>query len=412
MTLGMTPKILSDCIKRKIFKKIIVICTKKSQKKLETEDLKNLSRQYKVKIIYELIEDENNPDITFTKADEIIKSLLNKKISPEDIHVNYTGGTKSMSLALGYAGIANNIRNQIYIAGERDENHKVKSGYEEFRFLSLPRMFLTKNFNIIKSLFNNEDFNSVLKYIEYTEHELNIKKESDDFFNFLYEINNAYLLWDRMEYEKAAEKINNIKPDKKIIENLQNNFIEQLNKNKMILNKTAKFDFFKILDKYAAAMRYFEKGYYLIVAEMLYSLAEFIADYILKEEYKLNKQNIDENLARELISKAGKTIPDDYFNTSRSKSDGKIHLPLYHSYDLLFLLGNEIGKIFINDKEYLGAIKIRNDAIHSNKPVSKEDAERFLIVTNKFLKEFCKKYSVDKIKDLDELIKNYKYVKL
>ena len=412
MTLGNTPEILSRNIKSGYYKNIIIILSEESEENINNE-IKQEAKKRKVKLEYELINDPDDLEITFKKADEIIKSLTKKGINIEDIEINYTGGTKSMSAAICVAGVINGIRKQIYISGVRGEDSRVITGFEREVPTFSPLIMLSKSFNIIKLLFNDGDFYSAKKYIEYTEKDLGIKRNSDKFLNFLYEISDAYLSWDMMDYETAADKITKIRINLDDIErHLKVNFEEQLGRNKKIINLIKKSKFLRILDKYASAERYFEKGFYLLTVEMLYSLAEFIADYVLEKEYNLNKQNIDEKKVKEILTDKKIDISEDYFDTSRSKTDGIIHLPLYHSYDLLSKLGNELGKKFMEDKEYQNAIKSRNDLIHSNKTVDKEKAEKFLNVSKKFLEVFCKKYSDTKVKELDEIIKDYRFIKL
>jgi CRISPR-associated protein (TIGR02710 family) len=404
-TSGTTKEPVIKAIESGNYKKVLIFTHKQV-----IDVAKEIKNKYPGKIIIKEISDQDDPDITFKEIDKEIKKILKtKKFLSNDIIVDFTAGTKAMVVGAAIAALMNSIPVVEYIGGYRDKTGTVINGREDVHIFSMPEIVISKYKLIIKKLFNNYEFSSIESIIKEIEENHRIKLETEPYLKFIFDLSNVYLNWDRMQYEIAMEGMGKIKIQDDLLQELPDDFVEKFNKNKAALGRTTKSKFFKILDKFAAAKRSFEKAYYHMTAEMLYSLIEFIADYILDKEYKLNKNDIDVKKAIEL---AKEKIDENYFETSRSKVNNKIQLPLYHSYELLKILGNKIGEHFTGSKELVGVIRMRNEAIHSNCPVTKELAKKFLEKTEEFLKLFCEKYAEDKEKDVNKLISNYEFVKI
>jgi len=406
-TLGGTVESITKSFEGLKYKNIIIITTEE-QKPL-IEKIKSIIDEKEINLINKIIKDPDDPTYTFTVVDEEIKKILKNNIQVENIFINYTGGTKSMAAGIVLAAVLNCIKNYIYVGGKRDEFGRVITGFETIMNFKLAGIMIERYKILIKVLFNNYDFLAVQTIIRELETKHNIKKEVDAYINFVFHLSDIYIEWDKMQYEIANEKISKIKIQENLKKELPADFEQKLNNNKKALGIINKSKIFQILDKFASAQRNYEKGYYYLAAEMLYSLTEFIADYILEKDFNINKSDVDSKRAIELAK--GK-IDENYFSTLRSKVNNKIQMPLYHSFDLLNIFGNEIGKYFIENKEIQRVIKLRNDSVHNNKPITEKQLNEFLLEIKKLLNLFCKKYSEDKEKELENLIKVYEFVKI
>jgi CRISPR-associated protein (TIGR02710 family) len=303
-------------------------------------------------------------------------------VDNDELVVDYTGGTKTMSVAITLATIEGSSV-YSYVGGverSKDGVGVVIDGKEKMWFLDNPWneiAFMARKEAYI--LFNKARYASA--YEVFNEVGKKVSENHKPFFMALKDMANGYDLWDRFKHKEARNKLYSCRDiiktysigDKKV-ENLvtvllQNiSFLDKLKDNEELLH----------YDLIANAMRRagLENKYDDAVAR-LYRAIEAIAQCRLKSSHRINSSDVDENLIPE-------DIRIEYVTKYLDDKDKKIKLGLYASYELLKELNDPLGKSFfeIYEKEVRGLLDIRNSSIlaHGFNSVKAETYERLLDV--------------------------------
>lgn len=354
--------------------------------------IKNLN--YKPK--HYIIETDNADDLL--SCYEIVKKELRKfienlKLEKNEIMINYTGGTKTMAVALVLASIKL-VDNFSYVSGlERDKNGvgMVKSGKEIIKEFINPYEYynedLIRDFELY---FNKCNFKNALYIIDKIL--LNVKKEETKMFfeNFKY-IVEGYKYWDLFDHKSAKDKIykglNKLKLYflKSKNEELLYNIRENLSYLEDLLNKKVNYLLYDLIAN--ADRRANFEGRYDDAVARLYRALEKIAQNELLNKYKIKTSKILFN-----------EIPDELkykFKKYYEKEGNCYKLPLYASFELLYYKdkNNKIGKKFIENYEKLKIIlEKRNSSIlaHGESPVDKEIYENLRSILLDFIGEEIK----------------------
>lgn len=340
--------------------------------KIETEDANNLLKCYE------------------TLKRELPKYIERLKLNKEDILVDYTGGTKTMSSAIVLA--SRNLGYEFcYIAGkERDKGGLgvVKTGTEEPVIVYNPYNFygeeLNKDFEI---LFNTYRFTRALEVLDEI---LGMVKDDSliQMYKILQRITNGYLDWDNFNHKSAKNHLdrgyreldvfcagsrNNRYMDLRsgLKKNLE--FLENL------INKKGEFLVYDLIAN--ADRRAYVEGRYDDAMARLYRALEKTAQNELSSiginSSKVQKEQIPEDLREEYVRR----YYDEEIKT--------LKISLYASYRLLEHLGNELGKIFMEnyEKSIKGILDARNNSIlaHGDQPITKEKYEQMRDILINFI---------------------------
>lgn len=295
---------------------------------------------------------------TFKVVYDKLEAILEKwEIRYEDLIVDYTGGTKTMSAALVLATVEN-VSRYSYVGGrERTKNGVgiVVDGKERMLFSDNPwnHMAVAVKKEVCL-LFNKGRYASALDAMNKTIPKLS--GEALKFFEYIVDAVEGYDLWDRFSHKAALGKISKalgkLKPYsegtdnrkmKKLVENMEGNkdFLSQL------VNDKEEQDHFKILDLIANAYRRAAEGRYDDAMARLYRSIEACGQFRLKSKYGVDASNAK-------IKDIPESLRDEYIKKYRNE-DEKIQLPLYAVYGLLNALGDESGARFL--KNYNGKLK-------------------------------------------------------
>lgn len=314
-------------------------------------ELKNNSVNIKREIT--LIDDVNDLYHCYNKSIEAVKRVLSKGYNKDEVIVDYTGGTKNMSVALALASI-NFGFSYSYVGGiERtkegvgiviDGQEKIYQSINPWDFLAIDDKKRISNF------FNTYHFKAARDICN----ELSEKTGKIKFlFRKIAFLIDFYYNWDLFNYTQALQILNR----KEIYELeecedagirdfakktfLFKDFIEKLSKNsnKPTLNL--------ILDLFANAERRFEQGKIDDAVLRLYRIVEMIAQYKLLTYYEINTSNVD-------LTKIPETLRTEYDKRDES---GKIKIGLNQSYRLLRALDDDLGKIFEEEQRNFNNIQ-------------------------------------------------------
>lgn len=327
-----------------------------------TDDAEKLSKCYEVLI---------------KKLPEILKEW---HISPKQIRVDYTGGTKTMSTALVLATIDYGCR-YTYIGGvkrDKDGIGVVIDGEERWYIFDNPwdklAIIERKKVNLF---FNNALYNTACKTLENIINK--VSKDEKPYYKIWLDILQGYEAWDKFKYKEAYHFLNkgfhNLSPViskeprlKKIMKHIKKN----LNFLEKIRNKEDEILLIYDLLSNAERRAKIEARYDDAVAR-IYRAMEKIAQIKLKT-YKID------NTSNVKLDKIPPTLREE-FKSKYTDDNGKIRLPLYASYRLLHELNDPLGdKFFKKEKEIKSILDKRNNSklAHGDVPIDKDTYEELL----------------------------------
>lgn len=340
------------------------------------------------------VKDCNNAEEIYESALKKIADIKNEGHSGEDIHINYTGGTKAMAVGIVIAGIAECCGNFHYIGGDRRESvaGRVMKGHEKMFVSGFAVVSLDQELRKAADYFNAGEFEASGECLKKLNEEFGLTENGDEKACFIDNCIRTYRLWHQGEYKSAKEAM------KKVVvpENADKETKDRINMNKEVLNQLEEKKQLQAFDRAASSERAIKKGYYNFAAEDIYSSLEYIAAFILGKK-GIDKSNVDPEKIKEDVS--------DFI----TKKGG---IGLFDAFRLAAKLGDELGKKFIDDKKIFNALKTRNEFIHQGKPVKKEDVENFYNCAKIYYELFLKEYGELKEKNLEKLMEKFRFPRI
>ena len=430
LSCGGSPEPLQYCIDNYECDFIYFLCSKESVEKVfeikEKCNLKDDSFDYKIVEDYESFED------SFAKSRQIIDVL---KKDYDEIHVDFTGGTKPMIAGLVLASIGEEC-SYSYVGSQnldgRDKNGLgiVQNGFESMKSQRDPyEVYAVMEFRRGFDFFNKYQFTaSRVNFIQASE-----KLESasqKEISKLLVNIVEVYDVWDKFNnlYDKKPinEAFKNIlnKIDKS--DNLKSyfnqnypEFLSQLKNNQKFLNlkvlksgdiKTSNVKYY-LPDLLNNASRRIEEGKYDDAVARLYRSIELIAQVSLcsegiidgyslksKAEFMINKNDLNSKYNAE----ANYLVSEWYEYENSNTTFG---VGLKKSFELLESLGSEYAGDYLNDEDISKSLSNRNKSIlaHGLKPIDKIKAQEIY--------EQVFQYAKKAFPDIVEYIKMSKFPK-
>lgn len=360
----------------------------------------------------------------FKTASEIIKELKEEY----EIWIDYTGGTKSMSSGLVVAGLSEGCK-FVYVGTVRKEGRNkgglgiVKDGFESI----LPQANPYELFAIPETvkgidLFNSYQFAAALKNFDHAFEQIQDEREKER-LRILRELTEVYSLWDKFKLFKTKEKslipileenLTDLRRICRLSREEEPVFIKQVERNVEFLKLRFGNEKYIIADLVNNAKRRIEEGKYDDAVARLYRAIEFTAQIRLKELGFIDEKRLKDNgvfaiSMVKLAERLDKETIEKYKRDQKAKDleNGVIKIGLAKDYDLLYDLGDNLGKKFMGDKNGLQKLlESRNSSIlaHSLKPVEKETAEELF--------EKVKGYIRVVLPELDDLLEDANYPKL
>jgi len=330
-----------------------------------------------------------NPELLSECYSELTKRLpeiIEKwEANPAEICVDYTGGTKTMSVALVLATIEKSCC-YSYVGG--DERSKggvgvVLDGKERMRFLDNPwdNIALAER-KEVSILFNKARYASAADLIEKCFDK--VSREQKPYFKALQEMVRGYDLWDRFRHRDAKDKLyrsrdtlmvfssaSSRKEDKTLAAKVETNieFLEGL-----LSGEKPSVRYFYDLLANAKRRADLEKKFDDAVAR-LYRAIETLAQARLKEVYGIETSDVK-------VKEIPETIQQEYISKYGDPKDSKIRIPLLAAFRLLREYGDELAEHFFRlyDKEIKNLLDTRNKSIlaHGFNPVNEETFKKLL----------------------------------
>jgi CRISPR-associated protein (TIGR02710 family) len=164
---------------------------------------------FKPGVWYEITENPNIMLDCYQAARRCVDRAIKMNVNPEEVTVDYTGGTKVMTASLILATIGHPFHFN-YVGGDaRTKNGlgTVVDGHEKmFPEMNPWSIFAEEERRQVVILFNRRRFSAVLQIIDNCRMR-ELPADIADYFSCVYYISEGYLLWEQFNHEAAFRKI-------------------------------------------------------------------------------------------------------------------------------------------------------------------------------------------------------------
>ena len=335
---------------------------------------------------------ESYVEAAYLAACEAIAQARRMGYALEEITLDFTSGTKAMSVGAALAALLSECEKMSYIGGfERDPHGRVVTGTEIVMAFTPNQVFSDYKKQVALRMFNAYQFDAGLSIL----HEAQQRGMRDDLtqLDILFR---AYERWDKFDHAAALSHFEHPDLARDLRKRIGNNkgFISR------IVNAAAKPPVILpelLIDLFVNARRRMEEGKDDDAVARLYRLTEMIAQYRLQQK-DVNTSDVKPEALPEAIRA--------YYEALRGES-GKVKLGLMQAFRLLGELGEEAFLPQYAQYEALrGLLKQRNDSIlaHGVTPVSRDIATKLVERIEPLLRET--------VPQMDRLIEEATMIKL
>jgi CRISPR-associated protein (TIGR02710 family) len=334
-----------------------------------------------------LVENINELSHCYQKALVCADWVAQKGVPAEDVTVDYTGGTKTMTAALVLATVSRGFGFSYVGGSQRTKSGLgvVESGSEKIYAGENPwHLFAVQERQRLAQYFNVYQFAACRTLIQEVVDRL-ARDERRRFETFLTLVE-GYEAWDRFNHrrglrrlDEAAAKLQQLADLKAegFLSSLTAGLASNLEFLRRLQQETHGFqDLHPLMlsDLLANAKRRTEEGKFDDAAARLYRLVEMTAQI----EVQRLTQAKTENFPPEKIPPS---LREEFVRRYRSDRDGQIKLGLEASYQLLQEKGNEIGQQFFQDRgrfDRLQQARNRSILAHGVVPIEEERARELV----------------------------------
>jgi len=285
-----------------------------------------------------------------------LPQILKKwEVDPRELIVDYTGGTKTMSVALALATI-DNSSNYTYIGGvERTKQGTgiVINGKEKMLHTENPwdELAVAERKEACL-LFNRARYVAAANI--FSKASERVSPEQKPFFEAMKTLTQGYDLWDRFKHKDATKRLYR---SKEVIEafaagsgkpemlSLANALKENISFLEKVQNAQEQRGLLLCYDLLANAKRRAElEDKFDDAIARLYRAIEALAQYRLEFKYGIKTSDVRAAQLPEFLR-------EEYERRYVDEKSSKIKLPLFASYNLLEKCGDELGKRFFAEYE-------------------------------------------------------------
>lgn len=362
----------------------------------------NLSRDKYEKILldYKIVDDINSIYEELEKQLVPKVKAITKEERAYEVIANYTGGTKSMSIALALLAIYQDGWDLQLNTATRTNVIRIDRG--DF---PLPINKINLNYKMERHIFNELMrkfyYDEILERVEKFLTERTLIENYKNELRNIRQILRVLTLWDKFEHKMALEELESLSkglPRESSMKDFLNKYLIRL---KEILGQKKSHGYDRVIDLMHNAKRRVTQEKYDDAVARYYRAVEMMAQIRLNLEFGLNSSDIKCEKIVELPPKAR-----DYLRNLCEKAmdeKGSIKIGLINDYELLAALDDKLGIFYLQRKKYLlNAIEKRNYSIlaHGDKPILKEEFNEIEPIFVEFLSEGLKEVGVDINDDL------------
>lgn len=322
----------------------------------------------------------SSPDDLSACYKQIKEIMLSVSSSEEecDCIADYTGGTKTMAVALVLAALGLKWKLSI-VRGERTNLIKALNGTEMVRLVSTSTLLLDRTLKQATALFDLGQYEAVESMLRSFLSEEHVPEEDVSRVQQLFTLSRGFAAWDRFEHEKALSLLE-----------AQARLIPQYVRSlKELLEEDKGSGYEKVWDLIKNAERRANQGRYDDAVLRLYRALEMFAQIRLYGHYEINTDDIKLD---KLPTQARKA-----FDLQVAQRRKKITAGFYAAYHLLSDLNDPIGPIYNAwERKIRDLLDKRNRSIlaHGEEPIGREVWEKIHTLTHDFLKEIASSIGV------------------
>lgn len=328
-----------------------------------------------------LVEDINDLAHCYQKALTCADWVAHQGVPAEEVIVDYTGGTKTMTAALVLATVSRGFRFS-YVGGTRRTKGGlgvVESGSEEIRLGANPwQLFAIQERQRLAYYFNVYQFAACRKVIQDVADR--VSPEEQQRLAVLGTLVEGYEAWERFKHGAALTCLEKGMAElRKLVNVRAEGFLASLTPDlarnleflrRLQAERHAAQDLHPLLlhDLAANAERRIEEGKCDDATARLYRLVEMIGQLELARLCGAKTDNVP-------LTAIPESLREEFVRRYRDEKDGRVKLPLEATYRLLCERGNEIGQRFFQERGRFSSLQqARNQSIlaHGVTPIEEK----------------------------------------
>lgn len=332
------------------------------------------SRKFAAAILAELQWPQNSSEVKILnnfddfqlvcrEVNQVFDLLQKHGYKPEDVQLDFTSGTKAMSVGAVYAAISNQCQSIKYITGER-QNGVVMDGSEKFLTFAPNTIYTLHDVRLAEELTRRLRFATADEILGNLPLNL-LDSQERAWAESLRSLAQGYRFWDIFDHAKALQKFKKVdwdlpaaavfRPSPAGLEHLSTLAASPDKINRLPL----------LLDLYNNALRRGREGKYDDAVARFYRAVELFSQHLLSSPpYEIDSGNVE-------LAKAPPVL-HDLLDKNRDPRDGCIKIGLVLNYRVLAELGHPVGDAFLASEPLQGRLRQRNDSIlaHGLKPIT------------------------------------------
>ena len=326
---------------------------------------------------YRVVEVED-PDDLPTLYGVCVKALRELRDQYPDARyiADYTGGSKSMSVALALAALECGWELSL-VRGQRPDLVKVANGTEMAGLINAAEVRARQRLEEARRLFNARAYASAREILEGIPRAAPVSRELEAKIRQWVAICRGLDAWDRFDHRRAYD----------ILQTVQSQIVPQWRFLKRIVGQDRASGYEKVEDLIRNAERRACRGRYDDAVARLYRAVELLAQLRLQNEYGLDTSNLRVEALPEGLRPRYRERLELQAASSR---EGVIRLGLWEAYALLVELDDPLGKVFQkHEKRLRDALLQRNRSIlaHGLSPIGEEDYRRIHEIVTGMIQE-------------------------
>lgn len=301
----------------------------------------------------EIVDNENDLVECYNKGRNAISRPARRGIPKEGVIVDYTGGTKNMSVALALAAIDAGY-GFSYVGGDRRTKGGVgivETGHERVYTHVNPWDFMAlKERRRVSELFNTFQFKAAMELLRDLSENASTMRSTYRFLTFLAE---GYYFWDLFRHAEARGRFEKVRfddllessdPGVRQIAQDTRSLLDFLEKLIQCSDRGKKPCRPMIFDLIANADRRYEEGKIDDAILRLYRVVEMLAQERLLVGYGIDTGNV-------LPEQIPEPIRDRFCERHSNQRTCRVEIPQNAAFELLKELGDPLGERFFKDEK-------------------------------------------------------------
>jgi CRISPR-associated protein (TIGR02710 family) len=323
-----------------------------------------------------VFEDPDDAEVCCRESRRWIEARIAAGVGPDEIVVDYTSGTKAMSVGLFAAAVGLGVETISYVTGRRDDTGRVIPGGERFSSFTPRMIYAQRDLDRAAWLFDRYRFEEAASLAADAascgDPEISARAQ------VAARLAEAFGAWDRFDHGTAFLRLDSLGDDVRLDLWSVRPAVERA-KQLLYRAKSERYCGERLADLAANARRRLEEGKYDDAVGRCYRAFEYLA--------QLGQHNLGLDPADLRWDAVALKLPGSLQEPWRERADpkGRLRLGLRNDYELLRDLGEGLGArlfpMLIDRKSTLYAcLERRNNSIlaHGTDPVDKQPAEGLL----------------------------------